>query len=166
MFVKRHSDNDHFIILEGNRRLSAIINILEDETADSSLKKELEHIGVMEVLDDGSPAELQRKISYLLGVRHHGSLVKWTPFAQAHNIYLRYTELSGQTSTSFQWDNNIGRQVADTLSIPLKSVEDRLRVYRTMEQLSNFKPIKNGEGSIKARYYSVCAALLFSFVKF
>ena len=91
IFVKKHSDDVHYIVLEGNRRITAIRSILADEEAEQHLKNTLENIEVMEVIDK---EDLDRKISYLLGVRHHGSLVKWTPFAQANNIFTRYLEMN------------------------------------------------------------------------
>jgi len=114
----------------------------------------------MEIVDEIPLDELQRKISYLLGVRHHGSLVQWTPFAQAHNIFKRYIEISGQDSESFMWDNDTGKEVADALSIPSKEVYERLKVYRAMSQIGMLPEIKDSQGGIKDRYYSVFAELL------
>ena len=157
IFVKKHSDGVHYIVLEGNRRITAIRNILTDEEPEQNLHISLKNIEVMEVIDED---DLDRKISYLLGVRHHGSLVRWTPFAQAHNILSRYSEISGQDPDSFIWDSNISKSVANALSVPIKEVEARLRVYRAMWQLGQMPEIINSQGGIKDRYYSVCAAVL------
>lgn len=156
IFVRKFGEDDRYVVLEGNRRIAAIREIKNDSNADPALKKSLEAIKVMEVIDPGSPAKLKRKITYLLGVRHHGSLVKWTAFAQAHNIYKRYLEVSDQTPESFAWNKGQGQAVADTLSITLDDVVDRLKVYRAMDQLGNVSEVKNGPGGMKGRYYSVC----------
>lgn len=160
IFVRQHSDGEHYVVLEGNRRVTAIRDILSDETADEDLRRSLKAIDVMEILDDLPPEELRRKISYLLGVRHHGSLVKWTPFAQADNIYSRYIEASAQDWESFTWDTAYGQQVADALSISLQEVEERLRTYRAMRQIGNVPEVENSQGEMKDRCYSVCAELL------
>lgn len=95
IFVRRHGDTDQYIVLEGNRRVTAISNLLAKEDLDPRIRSEIADIEVMEILDAGlSREELEEKISYLLGVRHHGSLKSWSPFAQAHNIYLQYKSSS------------------------------------------------------------------------
>ena len=158
IFVRKLQDQkDQYLVLEGNRRVTAIREIMKDEKVDSELKNRLKAIEVMEVLDSGSPAELQRKISYLLGVRHHGSLKRWTPFAQAHNIMDRYLEYSGQSQETFEWNREHAKKVADTLSITVDEVEERLKVYRLMSQVGNRTEVKTSKGGMKDRYYSVCA---------
>lgn len=158
IFVRKLQDQkDRYIVLEGNRRVTAIREVMKDERVDPKLKDRLRSIEVMEVLDSGSPAELQRKISYLLGVRHHGSLKRWTPFAQAHNIMDRYLEYSGQSQETFEWNKEFAKKVADTLSIPVDEVEKRLKVYRVMAQVGSRMEIKKSKGGMKDRYYSVCA---------
>ena len=77
IFVRRF-DEDRFIVLEGNRRVTAIKIILDPDTEPhptDELKEQLREIEVMEIVDkiDGrrkqkSQRELDRKISYLLGV--------------------------------------------------------------------------------------------------
>lgn len=158
IFVRKLEDQkDRYVVLEGNRRVTAIREIMKDDKVDPKLKDRLKSIDVMEVLEAGSPAELQRKISYLLGVRHHGSLKKWTPFAQAHNIMDRYLEYSGQRQETFEWDKDHAKKVAATLSIPIDEVEKRLKVYRVMNQVGNRPEVKKSKGGMKDRYYSVCA---------
>jgi hypothetical protein len=158
IFVRKlEGQKDRFVVLEGNRRVTAIREIMKDPKADSTLKESLKSIEVMEVIEGGSSEELQRKITYLLGVRHHGSLKKWTAFAQAHNIMERYLEISGQSQETFDWDSAHARKVADTFSIPVEEVEKRLKVYRVMNQVGNSPDVKNSPGGMKDRYYSVCA---------
>ena len=98
VFVKSlPSESGRYVVLEGNRRVTALQKILNDEDDISTDKESIEKIEVMEVLDDGDLAiPLADKITYLLGVRHHGSLKKWSPFARAQNIYLHYLELTDQ----------------------------------------------------------------------
>src|SRR5208337_4321087 len=75
IFVRKLAHHDSFyVVLEGNRRVAAIRMLMKDPDISTSLRKSLETVRVMEVLDSGSKAEVQKKITYLLGVRHHGSL--------------------------------------------------------------------------------------------
>ena len=160
IFVRKHNDGDHYVVLEGNRRVTAIRSLLDNEELDQKIRNSIMKIDVMEIMDDLPKAELDRKISYLLGVRHHGYLVKWTPFAQAQNIFKRYTELAKQNIETFVWKPDIGEAVANALSVSLKEVEERLKVYRAMWHLGQFPEIKNSPGGIRDRYYSVCAGLI------
>jgi hypothetical protein len=159
IFVKKFDDK-RYIVLEGNRRVTAIRNIRNDSNADPKLKEKLDTIEVMEITDDCSSEILKKKITYLLGVRHHGSLKKWTPFAQANNIYKRYLELADCSVEKFKYDPDVAQQVANALSIDSNEVIERLKVFRAMECLGKNKKIMNSEGGIKDRYYSVCAEVL------
>jgi ParB-like nuclease domain len=160
IFVRKLKGHEkYYVVLEGNRRVTAIREIMRDPEITPQLKRSLQTIEVMEVLDSGSPEELHKKITYLLGVRHHGSLKKWTPFAQAHNIFIRYLEVAGQTPATFQWNPDFGQKVAATLSIQLDDVQNRLKVYRVMSQLGSSPIVK---GHMEDRYYSICAEPLLS----
>ncbi len=157
IFVRKLKDDPkRYVVLEGNRRVAAIREIMKDTKGAAKPKNELASIQVMEIVDKISSEELQKKITYLLGVRHHGSLKRWTPFAQAYNIFVRYLEVSGQNSDTFTWSQSHGQVVADTLSIPLEEVRDRLKVYRVMSQIGNSPLVKESEGGMEDRYYSVC----------
>jgi hypothetical protein len=160
IFVKKYDEHDRYLVLEGNRRVAAIRNIRDDDSASTSLIKSLDKIDVMEIIDDSTEDQLQKQITYLLGVRHHGSLKKWTPFAQAHNIYKRYLHLAEMDPNNFEFNPTIANQVADALSINFDDVENRLKVYRAMEQLGEVSIIKNSDGGMEDRYYSVCAEIL------
>lgn len=163
IFVRKlKKDDQRYVVLEGNRRVVAIRKIMNDKNSPALIKAKLQSIEVMEVLDSGSDKDLQRKVTYLLGVRHHGSLERWTPFAQAHNILNRYFEVAGQSPKTFNWEPTVGQKIAATLSIQIKEVKDRLSVYRVMAQIGNSPDVKNSPGGMKDRYYSVCAEPLLS----
>jgi hypothetical protein len=157
IFVRKlDGEANRYVVLEGNRRVSAIRRIMGDPTSPEHIKNSLESVEVMEVLDNDSNEELQKKITYLLGVRHHGSLRKWTPFAQARNIFNLYLDRSKQSSENFEWRDGFGKNVADTLSIPVKEVKDRLMVYRVMNQIGRSQFLEGAAGKMEDRYYSIC----------
>ncbi len=163
IFVKKLDNQGRYLVLEGNRRVTAIRNLRNDDNTNLDLKKSLNLIEVMEITDNLPKEQLRKKIMYLLGVRHHGSLKPWTPFAQAHNIYLRYLELSESSGDGFKWNKKVGQHIADALSVDLKDVFKRLKVYKAMEQIGNSEEIMKSEdngGGIKDRYYSVISEVL------
>ena len=177
IFVRRFMDDaERFVVLEGNRRIVAVKDLLDSSDTSQDLRDQLTSIEVMEItdkIDKRRPAkserELQKKISYLLGVRHHGSLKTWSPFAQAANIYAKYLAISGQSDTSFEWSDDTAKRIAQTLSMKPKDVKERVRVFRAMKQIGEMPKVKeseNGEdddkGGVKDRYYSVCKEVLFT----
>lgn len=164
IFVKKlENENKYFLVLEGNRRVTALTKLLNEDSGISEiLRSSISNIDVMEIIDDIPIDELNNKITYLLGVRHHGALKKWSPFAQAKNIYKRYLEVTNTSSEDFVWNEEIGSTVADALSISGDHVKDRLKVFRVMEQLSEHPEIKDSSGGMKDRYYSVCAEVVLS----
>ena len=160
IFVRKITNDDRYVVLEGNRRVTALRKLLSDEAVDQQLRNSIARIEVMEVMDEGDPAVLKRKISYLLGVRHHGSLRRWSAFAQAKNIYEHYLKVSSQDRETFAWLPKKAEEVAAALSIKDNAVKERLKVYRAMEQLGSGPSIAESDGGIKGRYYSVCAELV------
>jgi len=169
IFVRAFKE-DHFVVLEGNRRVTAIKTILLAPDSSAEIKEQLREIEVMEVTDKinrrkprESELAIRRKISYLLGVRHHGSLKQWSPFAQASSIYERYLSASGQSDATFKWDKGIAEKIAKELSMNKSLVRERICVFRVMKQIGEFKPVKESEdkngdekGGIKDSYYSLC----------
>lgn len=161
IFVRSIPNTDHYLVIEGNRRVTAIREILKDDDSPEAMKDQLQTIKVAVITGDLTEAELKTKITTILGIRHHGSLKKWSPFAQARNIHKHYEELQGK-DTPFEWDGDaggIGEQVGDALSISTKEVKERLRVYRAMEQLEAALDF-DANAKMNQRYYSVISDVL------
>ncbi len=165
IFVRQLEGADCYLVLEGNRRLVALRELLADT---DSLAKEkpdvlasIKTIDVLEIIDDIPAEQLQEKISYLLGTCHHGSHKDWSPFAQAKGIYERYRGISGQDDETFKYEKKYGDKVASLLSIEEKEVSERLEVYRAMSQLaqdSRMQEKKNG-GIIDRNYSLILGAI-------
>jgi len=159
IFVRK-IDN-YYLVLEGNRRVLAVQSILKKENISDELKSQLEKIDVMEIIGTLGDDNFRDQINYLLGVRHHGSLKPWSPFAQAKNIHERYLELLNESE--FIWDSSIALTISRTLSIKEKVVENRIRVYRAMQQIGMTPFVKDSEvngAGMKSRYYSVIEEVL------
>lgn len=157
MFVQKSDDApDRYVVLEGNRRLTAINRLLLDKETREDLKAQLHEIEVLEVLPNGQNRELVKKqITYLLGVRHHGSLRRWSAFAQAASIYQRYMELTGLADDAFEWKKEFGDEVGSGLSIPVANVKDRLNVYVSMRQIGRHPEVAKLPGGLPGKYYSL-----------
>lgn len=175
IFVRKFTDDaERYVVLEGNRRILAVKELLEDKKSDDLLRAQLQEIEVMEVVDkidkrrpEKSDRELQKKISYLLGVRHHGSLKTWSPFAQAAKIHEKYLADSDQTDETFNWPASAAAEIAKMLSMDATDVKERLQVFRAMKQIGEFPQVKKSEqgegdskGGMRDTYYSVCKEVL------
>ncbi len=169
IFVRTIPGTDFYLVLEGNRRVTALKSIKQKKDDDpsfknksaediKSLKNNIKKIKVGLLSPNLSEDEIQSKISTILGLRHHGSLKMWSPFAQARNIYSIYMEHLGE-NVEFRWDDSIGSIVAQTLSIKLKDVKERIRVYRGMKQLQDGLEFTDG-AQIEHKYYSLVSELV------
>lgn len=154
MFVKRLSGGQ-FVVLEGNRRLTALRSLAHEKPPgfNAALKDAIDPLPALEVVGTDDIEESRAQITYLLGVRHHGSLKTWAPFARAHNMYERYLHVGGMTNANFVWKESVALRVAETLSVSEAAVEEALRVYRVMQQLNEHPPIK--AVGIEGRFYSL-----------
>lgn len=159
IFVRKYGDTGSFVVLEGNRRVTAIRQILKREDLEPDLLAKINPLSVMLVVDDCDADLLKMRITYLLGVRHHGSLRPWTPFAQAKNMYERYLFLAKQDDDTYQWSDESGKHIADALSIDVKNVRERISVYRAMQQIDGVPEVHEA-GGMKSRYYSLCGEVL------
>lgn len=163
IFVRQYSETDRFVVLEGNRRVTALRRLRQRQDLEPEQREKIERINplsVMLVIDDCGPEVLKRRITYLLGVRHHGSLKPWSPFAQAKNMYEKYLQLSGMSDETFDWQQGgYAEHVADALSVKPKDVLEKLSVYRVMQQL-DVRPEVQEAGGMKSHYYSICNEVL------
>ncbi len=157
IFVTPHTHTGKYLVREGNRRVTAIQGLLtenQDPECSEDLKQSLTNIEVLEVQSNGSEQELEEHISYLLGVRHHGSLKKWSPFARAMNAFNHYLDVSGQTEETFQWDKSAGESVAKSLSVSLSEIETGFKVYRAMKQIDSLPEVKKVNG-MQSRFFNL-----------
>jgi hypothetical protein len=161
IFVRKLADLDYYIVLEGNRRLVALRELLDKaddlERESPEVLTSIRSIDALEIIDDIPEEQLQEKISYLLGTCHHGSHKNWSPFARAKGIYERYLQISGQDDESFSYKKKpYGEDVASLLSIEEKEVAERLQVYKAMSQLAKDPRMQDRRnGGIIDRYYSL-----------
>lgn len=137
--VVRRLPTGKFLVLEGNRRVTAL-KILQrrfqnGEAIREDLIQAMDSLPVMEITAAGlTREELQRRIAVLLGIRHHGSLLEWEPLPKAYNIYKTYMSKLPKGS-QFVIDARGVAAVAGMLSIPAKDVRQGLKTYVVFRQL-------------------------------
>jgi hypothetical protein len=160
--VRPIQNTNKYLVLEGNRRISSIKKILFDfemqnDPFDSPRKRE-SRMSIMNSFDiipcmlldtEGlSQEDIFHKISIILGLRHHGSLLEWEPLPEAYNIYKVYMSLEPKTAM-FEFTANKRKQVAARLSISPSKVKEALRTYIAYSQL------KDEYDGVKDKHYSL-----------
>jgi len=152
--------NDKYLVIEGNRRISTVMKLLgdykngtinkpEERRNLESLMSSFTTITCM-ILDTRglSQEEIDHKISVILGLRHHGSLLEWETLAKAYNIYNEYMS-EEPINEDLKFDNNKVKHVANRLSIPRSDVIKSLKTYVAYVQLRERFP------DVKDRHFSL-----------
>lgn len=151
IFVKRLSVSDKFVVLEGNRRTTAIKQILENShQLAPPIRESLEMIPVKELICDDETVK-DDKTALILAIRHLGGVKEWAPMQQAYQIYTQYVkELSRSTGDSkFVKDSKVITRTAQMLNVDTKQVLKALRIYVAFTQL------KKKDYVVKSDHYSL-----------
>ncbi|MDX9892607.1 MAG: ParB/Srx family N-terminal domain-containing protein [Bacteroidales bacterium] len=133
--VVREFDNDKYVVIEGNRRLTAL-KVLKTEIEYEEINEEgitpkylenfLKTIETIEVLVYTGSKDSQDITWMLQGIRHIGGIKKWEP-AQSAKVLADKIEKNHETFT----------QAGQTFGISAKDVGKRYRAYKALEQMQN-----------------------------
>ncbi len=163
--VRELSDsNDKYLVIEGNRRIATVKRILEDVKAElHPFDRPKERQKIEPLIGSFSPItcmllsteslsaeEVAHKISVILGLRHHGSLLEWEPLPKAYSIYKTYMGLEPKIN-EFKFDGKKRNDVASRLSILPPDVTSALKTYVAYLQLKE-------NYAIQDRHYSLIEA--------
>lgn len=161
--VRSVQGSNKYLVIEGNRRISAVKLILRDYDT-GAIKSPSERRKLEPLLDSLrtitcmlldttglSQEQIDHKVSVILGLRHHGSLLEWAPLPKAYNIYNEYMSQPSQTSEC-ELDNLKIRAIASRLSIPGSEVKMALKTYIAYRQLRERFP------DVKEHHFSLIQA--------
>jgi hypothetical protein len=147
--VRRLKDSPKFLVIEGNRRVSAAKRLLENDSKKAATAPELSEavrasLSRIEalILDTKglSEEEIHNDIGVVLGLRHYGQVLGWDPLPRAVNIFKEYMG-DIERGDRFKLDSVRITDVAARLSIPRGEVKKALRTYIAYKQLtSSFTP--------------------------
>jgi hypothetical protein len=151
IFVHRLPNVGKFLVIEGNRRTTAIKLLLQDLSVLSDhTRSSLEKIPVKELITpDGRPsAEITELI---MAIRHIYGVKEWQPMQRAHTIYRAYMRILAEDSyrRTFQYESNWAAQVGQVMNLSTKSVRKALMIYRVFHQLQdNGYPVRSDHFSL------------------
>jgi hypothetical protein len=110
-------DGDRFIVIEGNRRLSAIKEILANEDKYKGRTSELKSIPVL-VFPEAAPEDHQKNMRIYLGVRHLLGFREWPSLSKAQFLE-REVQNAGSLDTVLK-EMRITKQTARRFLIPYR----------------------------------------------
>jgi|APSaa5957512535_1039671.scaffolds.fasta_scaffold31720_2 hypothetical protein len=144
IFVKK-VDKENYVVLEGNRRLTAIKELLrkhnlkkKSDVLPPDLLNQLGEISCKELLNPDVS-----KIAYILGIRHQGGPLIWGALEQANGRFMEYIRIYEKEIgevidlNNFNYEPQIARIVANTLNITIPKVKNSLRNYVAYHQMIN-----------------------------
>lgn len=160
--VRKIGNSDKYLVLEGNRRIATVRTILADYKAKQLKPDEAKAVdlhmesfqkitAIILETDGLSQEDIDHRISLLLGVRHHGSLLEWDSLPKAFNIYSEYLG-EKPVSQTFEFSNKKAVAVAGRLCITRIQVEGALKTYVAYNQLRERFP------EVQENHYSLIEA--------
>lgn len=153
-----------YLVLEGNRRVAAAKRLRDRNKAEPNpskklpedILKSLETVEALLLPTDGlSKDEIDERIGIILGLRHYGAVLAWSPMAKAVNVYREYMRTPPKMS-AFEYSVKHVSSVANRLSISRGEVKKALKTYIVFEQLNESFPAAPPE----PKYYSLIEAFV------
>lgn len=152
--ARRLDGSERYLVLEGNRRVSAA-KALRREDRDQAdpgkklapkLLASLERISILELETKGlSSADIDQQVGVILGLRHFGQVMEWSPLPKAVNIYKTYMSAApankGRTFPAladghFKYQLGRARSTASRLSVKPAELKKAIRTYIAFRQLA------------------------------
>jgi len=149
IFVKKI--NSKYLIIEGNRRITAIKKILKNnenkvkgfellDDQGKALKNQLLKIPCIVI--DTTKKGAEDMVRKILGLRHHGSILPWKPLPAAFNLYQEYMAEhcsrdidKAKNPENFLYSPTVAKKVSAMFSVRLSDVREKIRLYRVYLQL-------------------------------
>ncbi len=139
MIVKRIPETEKYLLIEGNRRTTAIKHLLNDaDNLNPVVRNTLATLHVKEFLyRPNSEFTEEAVIDILLGTIHVTGRLAWGALERAYYIYNSYLrEMRKYTMDSeFKYIADCCKEVATFFNIPVRGVRKEIQVYRVYEQL-------------------------------
>ncbi len=147
LIVERIDGEDKYLVLEGNRRTSAVKSLLLDPKSNLSetVRKTLEIIEVKEFRYVENPKYTRDEIvDILLGTIHLTGKVAWGAMEKAHYIFKSYMrELQRSTfSGKLKIDEGCVGKLSEVFNTPKSEIRKSIWVYSVYQQLTKngYKP--------------------------
>ena len=139
MIVRRIPNTDKYLVIEGNRRTTAIKHILNDtKNLNPTVLDTLTALHVKEfVYKPNSEFTEEAVIDILLGKIHIDGRLPWGALERAYYIYNSYLREMGKHTgdPEFKYIADCSKEVATFFNLSANDVRKEIKVYRVYEQL-------------------------------
>jgi hypothetical protein len=154
IIVKRVLNSNKYLVLEGNRRLTAIKFLLNEKgLLEQTVLKTLQKLPVKEfVFTTNQLVTEEETIDILLGSIHIKGPRAWGPIEKALYVYKSYKrELEKEfgENSEFVYIDSFGKKTGEFFNFQIKEIKKLLGISRIYEQLKN-----NGYG-VRADNYTL-----------
>ncbi len=132
-----------YLVIEGNRRITAAKVLLqkhnEGKPKDILSEDTIKSLEILECFDLTNNSS--DDIDFILGIRHHGSIMDWNVLPSSFNLYKRYMkEFCSENECEnipeeFSYNAKIAKKIASLYSLKPTEVKYKLRAYRVYLQL-------------------------------
>jgi len=144
IFVRKVKNK--YLVVEGNRRITAIKYLVEKEqkgTKKDNLEENIissfQRINCVDLTGEDEDG-----INLILGLRHHGSIKEWRLLPSSFNLFERYLKeyckinnCDENNHKEFIYDSKIAEKIGDLFSIKKSEVREKLLTYRIYLQISD-----------------------------
>lgn len=142
VFVKKIGDK--YLVVEGNRRITAVKSLLKKHKEGKNLNDKLDE-DVLGTLTDINCYDLSDNtdddIDFILGLRHHGSIKPWGFLPASFNIYKRYmVELDKKMCDDFEYIPDLAKEICRIYSLSQQDVREKIQTYSVYLQIKKYKP--------------------------
>ena len=148
--IVRHIEDNKYLLVEGNRRLTAIKYLLkEKDELNPTILKTLQKLKVQEfIYDNSSHISEEEAIDILLGTIHIKGPLQWGPIEKAlyiHKAYMRELKKIFDENIDFFYVKSIAEDIAKFFNHKLNEIKYFLMIYRVYDQLKfNEYPVMQG----------------------
>ena len=140
IFVKKVGSK--YLVIEGNRRITAIKKILRDHKDQISPERSKQISEIPCIPIDAKNPQVEDMVRKILGLRHHGSILPWKPLPAAFNLYQEYMvehcegdREKAKNPENFLYRPDIANRVAAMFSVKRNDVRQKVKLYRVYLQL-------------------------------
>ena len=153
MIVEKVDGTGRYLVIEGNRRLTAIKHLLTDKgKLEPAVLRTLGKISVKEFNFNGNKHFSKEEVlDVLMGTIHIKGPLEWSPIEKAFYLYRSYMRRlkNNTTQAEFRYDIDSAREVSVLFNVSLKKLRKELMIFRVYEQLNH-----HGYG-VKPSHYSL-----------
>lgn len=143
IIVSQIGSSNDFLVLEGNRRTTAIRHIASrPEKINAGIIQSIEYIPV-QVFEyiENKECDKDEVIDVLLGTIHIEGPEEWGAMQKAYYIYRSYARelVRNKKKKRFEYDSVVSKTVGETFSMSVGKTKEILGIFRIFQQLKNNK---------------------------